>query len=324
MAYPTKKSYALRRSTLSFLIIAVITGVGTLLIPWFPLIFQYAIDNPNIAIGVFGAILVSVFSFVMAYLRGDILPTRGTYSDRLDYELQDLRYEFYELKSSYTALLGKTGSAGSEEIDIDALKKSISEQALSQIPKELSAVLEKKFATKSIDKNQIDLIRTNILRTSDRLLKGIDESNRRSSVNLAIGIVTTVFAAFILAYIAFETKPSFENVTSLFAHYLPRLTTIIFVEVFAFFFLRLYKAGLQEIKYFQNELTNLELQAVAIEASLLQKQNDPMQGIIRQLIRTERNPLKQIEAKPEDGENNLSVKDIGSWLETISKITGKN
>ncbi|MBI5525005.1 MAG: hypothetical protein HY897_01580 [Deltaproteobacteria bacterium] len=41
------------------------------------------------------------------------------------------------------------------------------------------------------------------------------------------------------------------------SHYVPRITTVTFIEVFAFFFLKLYRASLIEIKFYQNELTSL-------------------------------------------------------------------
>jgi hypothetical protein len=272
---------------------------------------------------------VGLFNLLLDYLKGNIFPF-PTSNSKLSgnsvniKSLQALRFDIRRLQNSYKEFLEKSSSSNSKEIDIDVLTKSIREQVLSQLPQQLITDLENKFATKSIDSIQINLIRDNLADTSIRLGKEIAESSRRSSVNLAIGIATTALAAGILAYIAFETKPIFESITILLAHYIPRITTIIFVEVFAFFFLRLYKTGLQEIKYFQNELTNIELQAIAIEASLLQKYNKSMEAIIQQLMKTERNPINQIGAKDTDIGNNLSVKDVGTIAETISKISGKH
>ena len=43
----------------------------------------------------------------------------------------------------------------------------------------------------------------------------------------------------------------------------------IFIEVFSFFFLKLYKSGLADILYYQNELTNLESKFLALELASL-------------------------------------------------------
>ena len=131
----------------------------------------------------------------------------------------------------------------------------------------------------------------------------------------------TGVAAIVLIFIAFDTKSSLVDLPAILAHYIPRISTVVFVEVFAFFFLKLYKVTLQEIKYFQNEFTNIEAQHIAIEAAFVQRHNKPLEGIIEQLMKTERNPLKQL--NNEKDENSLSVKDVNSVIETVSKVTGK-
>lgn len=40
------------------------------------------------------------------------------------------------------------------------------------------------------------------------------------------------------------------------------------IELFAYFFLSLYRTSLQKIKYFQNELTNIEAKQIALRAAL--------------------------------------------------------
>lgn len=68
----------------------------------------------------------------------------------------------------------------------------------------------------------------------------------------------------------------------------------IFVEVFSFFFLRLYRSMLAEIKYFQNELTNIELKIIAVEISLLKGGDKSTKTLITSFVAAERNfVLKQ-------------------------------
>lgn len=193
------------------------------------------------------------------------------------------------------------------------------EQRINTLSEKTAKNLERKYSAKVLDNSQLQSIRDNMKIISERLTKEIEVSGRRSNLNLIIGILTTVLAASLLAYIAFEIKPAITDITSLLAHYIPRITTIIFIEVFAFFFLRLYKSGLQEIKYFQNELTNIEMQLIAIEATLFQRHNKPLEGIIDQLIKTERNPVQRLISKED---SNLGIKDVGSILETVSKVAG--
>jgi hypothetical protein len=70
---------------------------------------------------------------------------------------------------------------------------------------------------------------------------------------------------------------------------IPRLA--VFIEIFSLFFLRLYRAGLDEIKFFQNELTNVETKYAALESALASKNADLTERVIGLLAETERNFL---------------------------------
>jgi hypothetical protein len=41
------------------------------------------------------------------------------------------------------------------------------------------------------------------------------------------------------------------------------MTTVVFAEMLSYFFLRLYRAGLADMKFYQNELTTIELRFAA-------------------------------------------------------------
>lgn len=271
-------------------------------------------------IAVLGGLIVAV---IQNYLVGNFQQLKDEKLSLPPLQTKDLisiKSEIAQIREVYTEFLNKSSS--SEKLDVNELIESIRIQALSELPDKITKSLENKFASKSVDNSQILLIRQQLSVTKERFEKEIFASGRRSNLNLIIGIMVTIVGAGLLAYISFENKPDFgTNITALLAHYLPRITTIIFIEVFAFFFLRLYKSGLQEIKYFQNELTNIVLQQIAIEAAMIQRHNKPLEGIIEQLVKTERNSIKQL--NPKVDENSLSVKDVNSFLETLSKVTGK-
>lgn len=55
------------------------------------------------------------------------------------------------------------------------------------------------------------------------------------------------------------------------------------------FFLRLYKVGLDEIKYFENEMTNVEQRQVALSVALLQDDPDLRAKILLDIAKTDRN-----------------------------------
>jgi len=55
-----------------------------------------------------------------------------------------------------------------------------------------------------------------------------------------------------------------ENLRNSLIYFIFRITLTILIEIFSYFFLKLYKKNLEDIKYFQNEVTNLESKYLAI------------------------------------------------------------
>jgi hypothetical protein len=51
----------------------------------------------------------------------------------------------------------------------------------------------------------------------------------------------------------------------------------------------MYRASLEEMKYFQNELTNLEAQSTALESVIITHDQEALREVIKFLTRTERN-----------------------------------
>lgn len=138
----------------------------------------------------------------------------------------------------------------------------------SNINKEVCDELIKRFGQDAAKIERDNAIREAFYRAQQRLRAEISELGRRSNLNLVIGVITTSIAAGLLSYMVLNSPPNFESVTSVLSHYLPRFMLVIFIEVFSFFFLRLYRATLAEIRIYQTDLTALTLQEVAVLVSL--------------------------------------------------------
>ncbi|MNK78810.1 hypothetical protein D3C87_984580 [compost metagenome] len=109
-----------------------------------------------------------------------------------------------------------------------------------------------------------------------------------SSLNLIIGIVTTLLAIVILGSSIFQQNHFTIN-TEFLSFFLPRISTVVFVELFSFFFLRLYKNNLSEIKYFQNEITNLNFKITSLKTAIKTDDKQTLSQIITNFSLTERN-----------------------------------
>ena len=124
--------------------------------------------------------------------------------------------------------------------------------------------------------------------TTTRLRSGMTSLSRRASVNLALGIVTASTGIAVLGYNIPLFAP--DNFVSVFT---PRISLVIIIETFAYFFLRLYSKGLIEIKYFQNEITNVESKYMALLAAMHLGKETTTSDVIGRLAQTERNYVLQ-------------------------------
>lgn len=122
-----------------------------------------------------------------------------------------------------------------------------------------------------------------------RLRLEIDTLSKRGNLNLIIGILTTLAAAGVLSYVVLTSPTGPTTNTELVLHYGPRFTFAVFIETFSFFFLRLYRATLAEIKYIQNELTNAESKIIGLLGALMSEGAEVRSGAITQFLTTERN-----------------------------------
>ena len=125
-------------------------------------------------------------------------------------------------------------------------------------------------------------------RTIDRLERELQNQAKRGNVNLVLGILTTITGVAFLGYSVFDA-PQLASALDMVSHFLPRISLVLLVEVFAYFFLRLYKQGLSEIKYFQNEIVNIESKYMALHISLAHESQEGIIKSVETLLSTERN-----------------------------------
>lgn len=109
-----------------------------------------------------------------------------------------------------------------------------------------------------------------------------------SIVNLMIGIVgTTISVAVIL--VTLLSRHDDVSMEKFLLEFLPRLSFVVFIQLFSFFFLRLYKGNLEDSKYFQNELTNIMAKAISIKIASQIGDKDLLKELMKELFKTERN-----------------------------------
>ncbi len=180
--------------------------------------------------------------------------------------------------------------------------------------------------TQKIDKLDIKLLDILVpITTNIKIYLGIIQRN--SIVNLLIGIFGSCIAIITLLISVLYAYP-YTSLQLFFIATFPKLTFVVFIQVFAFFFLRLYKNNLEDAKYFQNELSNLTAKVASIKIALLTNNNELINFLLKDLSTIERNfklykdeTLHNLENKKIEKEVDQNMIDLLKDL--VSKIETK-
>jgi len=202
--------------------------------------------------------------------------------DYLRLHLEDLGHALKEMRASPGVLNDRERGEF-----LNLIKAKLADEGADQVLAGMRAKIENRL-TQDV---RYQSIQKRFTESLERLHQEVAALSRRGNLNLVLGIVTTVTGLALLGYYVFQTKPPTDDAWLFACHFLPRLTLVVFIEVFAYFFLSLYKSSLSEIKYFQNEMTNLEAKSIALETSLTVLDKEACNKVVQELAKTERNRI---------------------------------
>lgn len=80
-----------------------------------------------------------------------------------------------------------------------------------------------------------------------------------------------------------------HNINEIILTLLPNAFFVLLIEIFSYFFLNLYKKSIEEIKFYQNELTNLESKFLALKTAKITNNHKLQCIILEEIVKTERN-----------------------------------
>ncbi|SEO47674.1 hypothetical protein [Mucilaginibacter sp. OK283] len=180
----------------------------------------------------------------------------------------------------------------------------------------------------SEEEHKLDLIERNIIDIQFGISEQIDKISNNRITNLLIGLALTIVAIVLLILVVYaDDAPAYlfdETSNSgirFFIHMIPRLSIVLFVEIFSFFFLNLYKRNSDEIKYYNNERTNIESKLIALKMSVIYGDIDSTKKTIESLYKTDRNSaIKKGETTIELEKLKYDVSSLDKAMETIGKM----
>jgi hypothetical protein len=171
-----------------------------------------------------------------------------------------------------------------------------------EFPKSLSAY---------IFLHELSEVDSNIRRQIKRLVYN-------SNLNLIIGILINSVGIIILFFSVYNLTDFTKS--NIIPYFIPRISIVIFMQIFSFFFLKLYKECLSDIKFFENEITNLNFKITALKVALDRNDTEIINQLILNYSKIDRNStLKKVN---ENRKNEISESQSESQ-QYINKILDK-
>lgn len=140
------------------------------------------------------------------------------------------------------------------------------------------------------DENTANEIKHSFLASEERINNEIKNLKRRATVNLSWGVVLSSAALLFFFFLIYNEEIG-KNLEQVFLHFVPKLGLVVFVELLAYFFLRLYKTSLVSIQYYHNELTNIETKKIAAIVAVKHCDEAKIWQTVECLLKVERNVL---------------------------------
>lgn len=273
-----------------------------------------------------GVMLVVLGGAVSAltYLRGHrekLSYSNGDSYVNVNNTLED--HDLDRIVNTITEKLIEQGNASKQSVNIDLTPEERSEiigSIKSNITKELAEDLFNSAKTalsdSVVESKYFYELRKELQKTKARLTEEIGALTRRGNLNLVIGGVTTILAVSLLGYVVLTANSNALELKDFVWHYIPRITVSVFIQIFSFFFLRLYRNSLEDIKYFQNELTNVDSRFASLEAALILGDKEILSKVIQEVSCTDRN------SRLKKGESTVALEKLREENKSLSEMLG--
>lgn len=193
-----------------------------------------------------------------------------------------------ESEKSSSVFRGPTGLTTEERTKV---VEAVQAKMTAEATQEVADLWKKEFsdheAVRRRDAELVEAAQAALLRLSNEIVS----LRKSASVNLAVGASVSLIGIIVLTGFIYLSTAELAHLsaTDVAIRFVVRISLAIFIQLLAYFFLRLYRSSLFEIKYFQNEATNAQFRLLSLLTAL--RQNDPklIDKICTELVKTERN-----------------------------------
>lgn len=179
--------------------------------------------------------------------------------------------------------------------------------------------INNKYSLEIIQQNNLEKIDHGFNLINNRIKSEIVRLTKSANINMLFGSIITIMAVIALGYEVFSTTITFNDMIKLLSHYIPRITLLIFIELFAFFFLKIYKANLADIKYYHNEKTKIDLKRIALKTAINNQLEESTKKTIEQLANHNNNDISDTSSSSELSINNTTINKLIDLLSSSIK-----
>jgi hypothetical protein len=186
-----------------------------------------------------------------------------------------------------------------ENKEREELKKQLDtyEQNMSAKVDELTTdlLLEKmdeRFGTATNYKAYAQLLGTRIDDSKHALSNELNHARKNAAINLVVGIFFSIVASVTLVYTLLAHDPLPVTRQGDLYSYIPQLILSLFIAFFSFFFIRLYRKNMQNIRHLTNELTSVGLKILSLNTAVFLNDKSMIKAAIEELHKTERSSKK--------------------------------
>lgn len=274
--------------------------------------------SPVIAVVIFVITLITIVTFISKYLDPES-KVNDLFNLLTNFIIDDL----YGTKSS------KKEIKKNVEDSIEEL--SLADQNVKEITNlvrdKLENISAESYFNEFKQKVKIETIVENFEHKTKSIELRVQGEIRRLSksgiINLSLGMMLSIGGILYLGSFVVNVQ-EFKTIEEMVVNTFPKTIFVLLIEVFAYFFLKLYKQNLDDIKYYQNELTNIESKNLAVQIAKQSNNHKLITLCVEEFLGTERNfILEKGQSTIEIEKERISSNNTNNTLQVVKDILKK-
>ncbi|GEO97832.1 hypothetical protein [Methylobacterium haplocladii] len=207
-------------------------------------------------------------------------------------EVDPLKDQIQSLQKEIVALQKQSQGAIFSKEDKDQALLIARDRLTNDVIGQLSKYWEGKYKETSFSAEVSSFVDRIAEDTRRRLQQEVFTLGRRANLNLVIGAMVSLFGIGLLWYFIAATTVDIVGgvaTTDIAIRFAIRFSLVVVIQIFAYFFLRLYRYSIFETKYFQNEITNVDFKLIGLKSAILTDDKKLIGSICNEITKTERN-----------------------------------